>query len=157
MKNPLHGMMRTIMLLAISVLMFRCSDDDETVQVSDLLQGTWQMSGWVVSPPIDVGAGPVSDLYAVLMEDCDKDDLSIFKANGVGEYNEGPTKCDPADPQTVAFTWALQNNDKNLVISGGGLSLTYEIVQLNNTTATLQIKEDVGGTLYTETWTYQRK
>lgn len=158
MKNPLYGMMRTIMLLMISLLVFRCSDDDDdqNTQTSNLLLGTWEVTGDVISPPIDFGTGPVSDLFAI-MDPCDKDDLYIIKTGGVGEFNEGPTKCDPADPQTEPFTWSLQNNDKNLIISEGGNSLTFEIVQLNNTTMILKIQEDILGTVYTETINYRRK
>jgi hypothetical protein len=158
MKNALYGTMRALLLLTISVLMFRCSDDDNDndVKTSDLIQGSWQVTGDVISPPIDLGAGPISDLYAE-SEACDRDDLYIFKANGVGEFNEGPTKCDPGDPQSAPFTWSLANNDKNLVISQGGTALTFEIAQLDNTRLILVLKEDYLGTLYTETITYARK
>jgi hypothetical protein len=158
MKNALYGTMRALLLLTISVLMFRCSDDDNDndVKTSDLIQGSWQVTADLVSPPIDLGTGPISDLYAA-MDDCDKDDLYIIKANGIGEFNEGPTKCDPGDPQTAPFTWALTNNDKNLVITEALGTLTFEIVQLNNTTLKMVIKENILGTDYTETITYTRK
>jgi hypothetical protein len=158
MKNALNGTRRALLLLAISVLVFRCSDDDDdsAVKTSDLILGSWQTTGDIISPPIDVGAGPISDLYAEL-EACDKDDLYIFKANGVGEFNEGPTKCDPGDPQSAPYAWSLANNDKNLLISQGGTTLTFEIAQLDNTRLILVLKEDYLGTVYTETITYTRK
>lgn len=45
---------------------------------------------------------------------CDKDNTVLFVSDGTGTADEGPTKCKPANPQTVPFTWTLLNNDTAL-------------------------------------------
>lgn len=36
-----------------------------------------------------------------ILEDCEKDNLSIFNANGTYTVEEGTTKCDEMDPQMI--------------------------------------------------------
>jgi hypothetical protein len=153
MKKTLNLLIRFSFLFLVSVLMVRCSDDDEEQQTpAELIIGTWSMTSDAVSPPIDLGGGPISDFYP-FYEPCEKDDVFIVKAGNVGEFNEGPTKCDPADDQVIPFTWALQSNNTVLVVDG----YSFTIVQLDNTTLKISYKETVGGTEYTATSTYVRK
>ncbi|MCU0380754.1 MAG: lipocalin family protein [Chitinophagaceae bacterium] len=143
---------RTVILLAITTLMVRCSDDEEQKSPAELIVGIWSLTGDAVSPPIDLGGGPISDFYPYY-EPCEKDDVIIVNAGNTGEYNEGATKCDPGDDQAIPFTWALTNNNTVLVVDG----YSFTILQLDETTLKLQIKETVSGTQYTYTTTYVRK
>lgn len=160
MKTFMTNTFRVLLLLAFPLLMTQCSKDDDNDDnnqtPSELIIGSWQVTADVVSPPIDLGGGPVSDLYAIL-DPCDKDDLYIIKANGVGEFNEGASKCDPADPQSEPFSWSLQSNGTVLVISDGSTSVNFQVAQLNQTTMKLVITENILGTTYTETITYTRR
>lgn len=47
-------------------------------------------------------------------DDCDKDNTVTFVSNGTGTADEGPTKCDPSDPQTVPFNWSFENNETTI-------------------------------------------
>jgi hypothetical protein len=152
MKKTLDLLIRSSFLLVVSVLMVRCSDDDEQKSPAELIVGIWSLTGDAVSPPIDLGGGPISDFYP-FYEPCEKDDVVIVNAGNTGEYNEGATKCDPGDDQSIPFTWALTNNNTVLVVDG----YSFTIVQLDETTLKLQIKETVSGTEYTSTTTYVRK
>ena len=153
MKKTLHFLTRSALLLLLPVLMFRCSDDDDDQKSpSELILGTWSLTADVINPPIDLGTGPISDFYQ-FYEACEKDDVFIVKAGNVGEFNEGPTKCDPADDQVIPFTWALQSNNTVLVVDG----FSFTIVQLDNTTLKISYKETISGTEYTATSTYVRK
>ena len=159
MKTFTTSTFRIILLLAFPLLMTQCSkddDDNDNQTPSELIIGSWQVTADVVTPPLDFGSGPISDLYSIL-DACDKDDLYIIKANGVGEFNEGASKCDPADPQSEPFSWSLQDNGTVLVISDGSSSANFQVAQLNQTTMKLVITESILGTTYTETITYTRK
>ncbi len=52
---------------------------------------------------------------------CKKDNILTFTVtgtnSGTGVVAEGSTKCDPADPDSVPFTWSLTNNETTLNIS----------------------------------------
>jgi hypothetical protein len=54
-----------------------------------------------------------ADISAFL-DACDKDNTVTFVSNGNGTADEGATKCNAADPQTVAFTWTFENNETTL-------------------------------------------
>lgn len=86
------------------------------------------------------------------------DDYLSFKNNSKGEYNEGASKCDQADPQTEDFIWTLEYSNTMLNING----IDYTILQLDNSTlkfSMLQISVpfDPFAEIYTITDTYRRK
>ncbi len=73
---------------------------------------------------------------------CIKDDAVTFQANGSGNVTEGSNICNPTTAGN--FTWTLQNNETQLVMSIGlfpGGSGTFTIVSLSETT--LVVSQDV--------------
>lgn len=62
---------------------------------------------------VDVNADGFIDtsLPPGYVNDCDKDNIITFKADGTGTLDEGPTKCDPGNPQTSPFTWSFKNGE----------------------------------------------
>lgn len=154
MKKSIQSLLRAGLLFLFPLLMLQCNKDNDTPKsTSELLIGTWSLTSEVYSPAINFGAGPVTDYYPYY-ESCDRDNVIIFKANSEGEFNEGATKCDPADPQTVSFLWTLQNNNTTLNISA---LATLDILQLDNTTLKVRYPYDFNGTTYSVTETYVRK
>jgi hypothetical protein len=160
MKKVLVLFPRLLLLFSFSLFLARCSDDDEPQTTADLLLGSWVMTGDTYSPAYDFGAGPVSDAFP-LYDDCEKDNIFIMVANFVGEFNEGATKCDPADPQTEAFAWTLKSNNTILTISqtiaGITIGLDFEILQLDASTLKLKYTFVESGVTYTNTTTYARQ
>lgn len=48
-------------------------------------------------------------------DSCDQDDFGVYNADGTMRGDEGPTKCDPSDPQTIdGGYWQLLENDTKL-------------------------------------------
>jgi hypothetical protein len=71
---------------------------------------------------------------------CQKDDITVFKANMTYEENEGATKCDNDDPQVFdEGTWSFKDNETKIVKDGIEITIT----QLDNTT--LQVVAPVPG------------
>lgn len=62
---------------------------------------------------IDITGDEVGDqdLPPGLLEDCDKDNTLTFNTDSTGVVNNGATKCDAADPQSVDFTWEFKDNE----------------------------------------------
>lgn len=52
-----------------------------------------------------------------LIQDCQKDNIISFAANGNGNMNEGATKCNSGDPDDTPFTWNFASSETVLNIS----------------------------------------
>ena len=136
-------------LLAASTLFLAlssCKKDKDPSKNEMLTSGKWKVISSSISPPIDWdGDGDLdNDLYS-LMDACDKDNYTVFRPDGTIEENQGPTKCDPLDPQTDILIWSLKNNDTILVVDGED----YTIEQLDETTLRLKLSD--AGIAYTST------
>ena len=76
---------------------------------------------------------------------CEKDDITIFKADGTFTIDEGATKCDPDDPQI--------NDSGNYLVSGNILTLygfAFKIESISSTE--LKLSFDALGTTGTSTY-----
>jgi Lipocalin-like domain len=86
---------------------------------------------------------------SAFLDDCDKDNTVIFATNGTGTADEGATKCNAADPQTVSFTWEFQSNETILVASAPlfpGGNGTFTIITLTESQLIVSQDIDVSGT-----------
>jgi hypothetical protein len=156
MKKSILFIPRLLSLIVFSFLLMQCKKDEAPPKpASELILGSWLMTADNFSPAYDyLGNGSkITDAFP-LYDACAKDDILTFKTNSEGEFNEGGTKCDAADPQSIPFLWTLKNNDKTLNISA--LS-DYTIVQLDNTTMKLSETFTDNGITYTETYVFTKK
>ena len=137
-KNPFSRSL--IAALVILVLSVSCETDPAAPSKKEMLSGKWKVIAQTVSPGIDWDFdGDIdTDLY-IILDACIKDNYGIFKPDGTGEDNEGPTKCDLTDPQTSSFSWSLKNNDSILVMDGD----EFTIDQL--TESTMKLRTSDGG------------
>jgi hypothetical protein len=93
-----------------------------------------------------------------MLQACQKDNTMTFSSTGgSGELNEGATKCNAADPQTMAFTWSFQSGETILHLSsplftGGSNDMT--LVTLTEVELTLSQPLTVGGTTKTFSVTF---
>jgi hypothetical protein len=72
---------------------------------------------------------------------CYKDNVMIFLATGNGTLDEGASKCNASDPQTVNFTWNFTNNGTTLNVTAGifaGQSGAFKVISLNETQMILE-------------------
>lgn len=109
-----------------------------------------------VNPGINDGTTIVTDIYAQ-MDDCSKDDLTIFKTNGTVSFDEGAVRCNTSDPQTTTGTWVWNSNETVLTVTEAGENTSFTIVTNDGTTLKATTTENIGGTNYvfTITWTKQ--
>lgn len=74
------------------------------------------------------------------LDDCSKDDLLEFFTNGTYQLSEGPTKCDPSDPQVYqAGSWELTDDESGITLDG----IEIVIEQINKNTLVLSREEVV--------------
>lgn len=72
---------------------------------------------------------------------CYKDNVLTFQSNGNGLFDEGATKCNAGDPQTINYTWNFTNNGTTLNVTGNvvaGQSGSFTVINLNDTQLVLQ-------------------
>jgi hypothetical protein len=91
---------------------------------------------------VDITGDEVGDtgLPPGILQDCDKDNVITLKLDSTGTIDEGNTKCDAGDPQSVDITWEFKNNETVINIPQnifGNLSGDAKIKTLTATKLTL--------------------
>jgi hypothetical protein len=150
----------TLALALATVLMFSssCKKDDDDPSNTDKITGkNFVMTAWTIDPPVDIGAGPFSDLFALLPA-CTKDDITVFNADGTMTLDEGASKCEQGDPQTTSGTWSFIDNETKLSTTVDGNTQVMDIVELTENTLRLSYEETEdygdGEKTYTNTITF---
>jgi len=107
----------SLTLLIGSVVFVACSKDDNgnTKTKSELMaQSTWKFKAATANGTDISNQNPP-------FQACNKDNILTFvttaNAAGTGVMDEGATKCNAGDPQTVPFTWSLLNSETTLHLS----------------------------------------
>ena len=66
---------------------------------------------------------------SAFIQACQKDNILVFAAAGTGNVNEGASKCNAGDPDTIPFTWIFNSGETIVevsvaLIAGGSTSMT---------------------------------
>lgn len=126
-----------ITTLFLILLLAACSKKDSTPSKTELLtSGTWKLTAAVSD---DDGNGTYETNNYATFSPCFTDNFFSFSASSVATLDEGPTKCDPTDPQTETGTWQFTQNETYLKINGD----EWKLEEL--TTTTLKWKEEYAG------------
>ena len=129
-------------MIAISILMIclACKKENKENRMNLITSGSWKMIAFTVDPGYDYDwDGDIdTDIYAVT-DQCEKDNLYLFKNTGALEINEGSTKCDASDPQVYAADWEFSNSERDIIIAGE----EFHIDELSN--ARLKISQNDNG------------
>ncbi|MFP4471339.1 MAG: lipocalin family protein [Bacteroidales bacterium] len=160
MKRILHLVLMLLVSMAILTATSCKKDDDEKSKTEMLASGSWKMSAWQIDPPIDFQGLTYSDLYA-LLPDCSKDDFTTFNDDGTFVDDEGATKCDAGDPQTVPGTWSLNEDAMVITMTQQGETYMYDLKEITESKFVLEFEETEdfgnGEQMYTNTITFVKK
>ena len=103
-----------LLVFAIAALAFAgCKKEDDDDSPSKSKKEMLTSGSWITTDVLLNGTSIWS-----MGDDCSKDDYYTLKTDGTGTLDEGPTKCDAADPQTMAVTWALSSDETKLTLDG---------------------------------------
>lgn len=95
----------------LAVGLLACNKDNDqpngNSKTTLLATGTWKLKAATIN-----GADVMASL-----QDCQKDNITLYATNGNGSMNEATLKCNPADPDVVSFTWQWKNNETILSVS----------------------------------------
>ena len=102
-----------IVVITSSLLLFNACKKSSSAPKSKtntqlISNGSWRLISATIS-----GGTSVRNF----LEDCQKDNIYTFNADGSGSGDEGILKCNAVDPQTAPFTWNFQTNETILFIS----------------------------------------
>ncbi len=150
----------SIFFLCLIVVGTSCKKDDEdkTPDTRALITGgSWQLKALTVDPAIDWFGMPVNNLYAAFPA-CLKDDRTIFQVNGAVTFDEGPSRCEPEDPQTTSATWSLSPDRQTVTVTyPEGDVESWSIIELTNQLFIVDYTETIEGVTYTFSGTYVKQ
>ncbi len=116
-------------LLAIVALSFGAckKDDDDKSNREQLVDKNWKLAALTANPAINFGGTLHPDIYAQLQA-CDKDDLTIFKTDGVINFDDSAIRCSSVAPQIVLGVWTLNADETVIAVDG----VNWTIVDLTD-------------------------
>jgi len=146
-----------LVLVACTTLFSFCKKDQENppgkTKMELITSGSWKRTALISNPAYDWYANGTSDTDVLsYMWPCEKDNFEMYGKNGVFETNEGPTKCDAADPQTWSVTWSFIDNESKLLFDGVD---EYIIEELTETTLKFRSTFVENGITYTHYESYR--
>jgi hypothetical protein len=148
MKRQFHIFLATLSLVLFVSISCKKDDDPPAKTKTELItQGSWKFGAAFIGA-VDVSGS---------IQACQKDNILTFLAAGTGTVDEGPTKCNAGDPQTIPFTWSFQSGETVLNISATlftGGSNVFNIVALNESQLVLSQTITVSGTPQNVTVTF---
>ena len=119
---PLAALFLTILWAACSKSHSTENPNGQSTTVTLITQTTWRYD----TSGVDLNKDGIVDVgNDTLITPCEKDDIYTFKSDSTGIIDEGATKCNAADPQTLPFSWGLTNNQTvltssaNPILAGG--------------------------------------
>lgn len=150
----------SILILTLVMVFSACKKDKESISdntITTLQNKNWKISALTVTPGFS-GQG-TDDLYNTSMEVCEQDNLFRFNAGNVFILDEGPTKCDPTDPQSETGTWNYNASTSTLNIQQTSPTdaVNLKIVSINENSFVGKQTENVGGVNYAYTWTFSKQ
>lgn len=112
-------MKHKIVILAFSFLYLWACKKDEKTTIEILASHPWKLSAATINPGLvnPANGSVISDLLAILGT-CLSDNTYSFTSDGKYVEDEGPTKCDPTDPQTNSGDLNLSADGKTATVDG---------------------------------------
>ena len=125
--------------IASSLMIFSsCQKDDDKPSAKTKTELITSLSWKYNDAKIDLDNNGTGDqpIPAGFIEACQTDNKITFTSNGTGTIDEGPKKCDDADPQTLPFTWSFTNNETMINFSSAlfaGIGGDFKVITLTET------------------------
>lgn len=125
--NPIKSLLLPAIFAGFTLLSSCGSDDESNLSRTELLtQKPWKLTQTAI---LGVSGPPESTAA---------DDIYTFSADGAYTFDEGSSKEDPGDPQTITGTWEFIENETKIRLVYGGLTFDQEIIELS--TSKLKVK-----------------
>ena len=123
-------------ILSAVLILGSCQKDDSTDSIPKSKTELITLKAWKYNDAkIDTDNNGTGDqaIPAGVIESCQSDNNITFATSGTGTVDEGPTKCDAADPQSSPFTWSFTSNETMISFSSplfSGFGGDFKIISL---------------------------
>lgn len=143
-------------LIAASVFLTSCKDDEEVPSVEAQLMGA--KKGWVIT------AGTISPAFLGITdffsqyEDCDRDDALMFTSTTAYQV-ENSVKCSTSEPTiSETGTWVLTSDKKTIQLKPAGDDpYEFKIVEVSASLLIVTQSDVLNGVTYTSRITFRPK
>jgi hypothetical protein len=103
-----------ILMLCIVMSFISCRKETVvSVNMRLLTERSWSYDEFGIDQNLD---GQIDIPQSI--QNCAKDDLVKFNANGSGSFDQGANLCYPEFPQSQPFDWQFHNNETQLEYAG---------------------------------------
>ena len=145
-----------LVAVALGCTLLGCSKkEDATPSKTELLTNkNWVVTAFTVSPGVSVGGTTITDVYAQTPA-CSRDDISRFETPNVFKDDEGASKCNATDPQTITGTWVFNSDQTVLTVTENGSAQSFNISSLTSNQMVLTVSQVANNVTYTYTITYK--
>lgn len=131
-----------------------CKEDAPVPSKTELLTSkSWKWIAGTISPAYDIfGIGvPLGEDYFSRAPTCWQDDLWIFTAPNKFIHDEGPSKCNIADPQAyIKGIWKFETEESTIKITKDGSGeVIWNINELTSTSLKIAETFKENGKTYT--------
>lgn len=143
MKNLRFISFAMLLLMGGLVTFSSCKkDDDDSPSKTKMITGKKFFAKSIkIDPGITSPTGvTITDFYPFL-PDCEKDDYTIFNENGTFVDDEGATKCEPGDPQTINGTWEFLEDETKLKLNYDEGYELYNVDELTNSLLRISLSQ----------------
>jgi hypothetical protein len=114
-------MKRNLWIVSCSIALFTCwtackknnSSSDNTSRTTLITEASWKFD----SSGADLNKDGIIDIVDTTIKSCFKDNTYTFKSDSTGIADNGPTKCNPTDPQSTPFTWSFGGTGQSTIKS----------------------------------------
>ena len=132
--------MKNLNLLALLVFVLAftsCENFEIDIPTDNALANTeWQLISFVVEDE----SGSNETIQE--MDDCELDNILIFKDNSNFVYDEGDTKCDPDDPQVEdGGIYILSDDQESLILTMDAEVIAADVLEFTAQTLKIQVDE----------------
>ncbi len=127
-----------LLLLAASLGACKKNDDNQPSRTDLLTAKNWRVSAETVTAVYN-NKTTTTDIYASTKA-CERDDFTKFNANKTYTDDQGPSKCDPSDPQTDTGNWDFNSDQTKLTLSDPAQPnqlTSFDVAELSATTLRL--------------------
>lgn len=126
MKKGIYFFLLLSIANSICLTIQSCKKNDKP---PNPLVGAWKMTAYIHDG---------MDVYGTQILPCYIDNIITFQTDLKIIGDEGATKCDSSDPQTITGTYSLNTDNTQLTIVYNGSSGVNQITTLNSTTLILE-------------------
>ncbi|MBC6991511.1 lipocalin family protein [Hymenobacter sp. BT491] len=113
---------------------------------------------WLLTSATATVLGQPVDVYATVLQTCQKDDLLRYNSNNTYTISEGATSCTP--PDTDNGTWSLSADGTKLTQTSarqGSTATTQDVLELTTTSLKISSTYTYSGIAVPATLTFTKK